>query len=187
MDKSNVSINSFQAYTMPEYLSKRFGGQRLRVYFAILSLILYIFTKCSVSHNYFFSFMSLDMFHFDMFSVNMMINVLFLDYYKKMFVSVYLYALIVTEVKQHGTFDSQLKTCLGKTKVTKYMCIQCLHVFNCSVIRIHKYVYTNTTASVFSQSLSLTYCAEVFGYKTLYSYPLLLHVASILHDLSNII
>ncbi|KAK7480840.1 hypothetical protein BaRGS_00027926 [Batillaria attramentaria] len=34
-------------YTMPEYLSKRFGGQRLRVYFAFLSLILYIFTKCS--------------------------------------------------------------------------------------------------------------------------------------------
>ncbi|KAL4221339.1 Sodium/myo-inositol cotransporter [Mactra antiquata] len=34
-------------YTMPEYLTKRFGGQRLRVYFAILSLILYIFTKCS--------------------------------------------------------------------------------------------------------------------------------------------
>ncbi|KAL8590951.1 hypothetical protein ACOMHN_040637 [Nucella lapillus] len=34
-------------YTMPEYLSLRFGGQRLRVYFAFLSLILYIFTKCS--------------------------------------------------------------------------------------------------------------------------------------------
>ncbi|XP_033759264.1 sodium/myo-inositol cotransporter-like [Pecten maximus] len=34
-------------YTMPEYLSKRFGGTRLRVYFAVLSLILYIFTKCS--------------------------------------------------------------------------------------------------------------------------------------------
>ena len=34
---------------MPEYLSKRFGGARLRVYFAMLSLVLYIFTKCSVS------------------------------------------------------------------------------------------------------------------------------------------
>lgn len=34
-------------YTMPQYLTKRFGGQRMRVYFAILSLILYIFTKCS--------------------------------------------------------------------------------------------------------------------------------------------
>ncbi|XP_052760159.1 sodium/myo-inositol cotransporter-like isoform X1 [Mya arenaria] len=34
-------------YTMPEYLTKRFGGERLRVYFAVLSLILYIFTKCS--------------------------------------------------------------------------------------------------------------------------------------------
>ncbi|XP_063068007.1 sodium/myo-inositol cotransporter-like [Engraulis encrasicolus] len=35
-------------YTMPEYLSKRFGGQRLKVYFAALSLVLYIFTKLSV-------------------------------------------------------------------------------------------------------------------------------------------
>ncbi|XP_071765695.1 sodium/myo-inositol cotransporter-like [Centroberyx gerrardi] len=35
-------------YTMPEYLSKRFGGRRLKVYFAALSLLLYIFTKLSV-------------------------------------------------------------------------------------------------------------------------------------------
>ncbi|XP_075053318.1 sodium/myo-inositol cotransporter [Mixophyes fleayi] len=35
-------------YTMPEYLSKRYGGHRIQVYFAILSLILYIFTKLSV-------------------------------------------------------------------------------------------------------------------------------------------
>ncbi|XP_041937376.1 solute carrier family 5 member 3a [Alosa sapidissima] len=35
-------------YTMPEYLSKRFGGKRLKIYFAALSLILYIFTKLSV-------------------------------------------------------------------------------------------------------------------------------------------
>jgi len=34
--------------TMPEYLSKRFGGKRLKVYFAFLSLLLYIFTKLSV-------------------------------------------------------------------------------------------------------------------------------------------
>ncbi|XP_071486105.1 sodium/myo-inositol cotransporter-like [Diadema antillarum] len=34
--------------TLPEYMSKRFGGQRIRVYLAILSLILYIFTKISV-------------------------------------------------------------------------------------------------------------------------------------------
>ncbi|XP_067893267.1 sodium/glucose cotransporter 4 isoform X2 [Heterodontus francisci] len=33
--------------TMPEYLKKRFGGQRIRVYMSILSLILYIFTKIS--------------------------------------------------------------------------------------------------------------------------------------------
>ncbi|XP_061857373.1 sodium/myo-inositol cotransporter [Colius striatus] len=35
-------------YTMPEYLSKRFGGHRIQIYFAALSLILYIFTKLSV-------------------------------------------------------------------------------------------------------------------------------------------
>ncbi|XP_042369121.1 sodium/myo-inositol cotransporter-like [Plectropomus leopardus] len=35
-------------YTMPEYLSKRFGGNRLKVYFAVLSLVVYIFTKLSV-------------------------------------------------------------------------------------------------------------------------------------------
>ncbi|XP_043965203.1 sodium/myo-inositol cotransporter-like [Gambusia affinis] len=37
-----------QVYTMPEYLSKRFGGKRLKVYFAALTLVLYIFTKLSV-------------------------------------------------------------------------------------------------------------------------------------------
>lgn len=35
-------------YTMPEYLSKRYGGNRLKVYFAFLSVLLYIFTKLSV-------------------------------------------------------------------------------------------------------------------------------------------
>ncbi|XP_078000582.1 sodium/glucose cotransporter 4-like [Glandiceps talaboti] len=35
-------------YTMPEYLKKRFGRQRLRIYYSILSLLLYIFTKISV-------------------------------------------------------------------------------------------------------------------------------------------
>ncbi|XP_023680477.2 sodium/myo-inositol cotransporter [Paramormyrops kingsleyae] len=42
-----VYINS-GVYTMPEYLSKRYGGRRLKVYFAFLSLLLYIFTKLSV-------------------------------------------------------------------------------------------------------------------------------------------
>ncbi|XP_028415401.1 sodium/glucose cotransporter 4-like [Dendronephthya gigantea] len=35
--------------TMPEYIQRRFGGQRLRVYLACLSLLLYIFTKISVN------------------------------------------------------------------------------------------------------------------------------------------
>ena len=36
-------------YTMPEYLRLRFGGQRIRVYLAVLALVLYVFTKISVS------------------------------------------------------------------------------------------------------------------------------------------
>uniref|UniRef100_A0A8C4R8G2 Sodium/glucose cotransporter 2 n=1 Tax=Eptatretus burgeri TaxID=7764 RepID=A0A8C4R8G2_EPTBU len=33
--------------TMPEYLKKRFGGLRIRIYLSVLSLLLYIFTKIS--------------------------------------------------------------------------------------------------------------------------------------------
>ncbi|TDH01999.1 hypothetical protein EPR50_G00168450 [Perca flavescens] len=33
--------------TMPEYLKKRFGGQRIRIYLSVLSLALYVFTKIS--------------------------------------------------------------------------------------------------------------------------------------------
>jgi sodium/myo-inositol cotransporter 3 len=35
--------------TLPEYMSKRFGGNRIRIYLSILSLILYVFTKISVN------------------------------------------------------------------------------------------------------------------------------------------
>ncbi|XP_071951939.1 sodium/mannose cotransporter SLC5A10-like [Antedon mediterranea] len=35
-------------YTMPEYLSKRYGGHRLQAYVAVLSLLWYILTKISV-------------------------------------------------------------------------------------------------------------------------------------------
>ena len=34
--------------TLPEYMNKRFGGSRIRIYLSVLSLILYIFTKISV-------------------------------------------------------------------------------------------------------------------------------------------
>ncbi|KAM4021966.1 sodium/glucose cotransporter 4 [Anomaloglossus baeobatrachus] len=33
--------------TLPEFLEKRFGGRRIRIYMSVLSLILYIFTKIS--------------------------------------------------------------------------------------------------------------------------------------------
>ena len=36
-------------FTMPEYLRLRFGGQRIRVYLSVLAILLYIFTKVSVS------------------------------------------------------------------------------------------------------------------------------------------
>ncbi|XP_035690335.1 sodium/glucose cotransporter 4-like isoform X1 [Branchiostoma floridae] len=34
-------------FTMPEYLRKRFGGQRITVYLSVVSLLLYVFTKIS--------------------------------------------------------------------------------------------------------------------------------------------
>ena len=40
-------------YTMPEYLRKRFGGQRIRVYHSVVSLLLYIFSKIAVSGDKF--------------------------------------------------------------------------------------------------------------------------------------
>lgn len=38
--------------TMPEYIKKRFGGDRIRIYLSVLSLMLYIFTKISVIYFY---------------------------------------------------------------------------------------------------------------------------------------
>lgn len=38
-----------QVITMPEYLKKRFGGTRISLYLSVVSLLLYIFTKISVS------------------------------------------------------------------------------------------------------------------------------------------
>lgn len=38
--------------TLPEYLAKRFGGQRIRIYISVLSLILYVFTKISVRRTH---------------------------------------------------------------------------------------------------------------------------------------
>ncbi|GAB6032115.1 Sodium/myo-inositol cotransporter [Chamberlinius hualienensis] len=35
--------------TLPEYMTKRFGGRRIRIFLAVLSLVLYIFTKLSVN------------------------------------------------------------------------------------------------------------------------------------------
>ncbi|XP_075034810.1 sodium/glucose cotransporter 2 [Mixophyes fleayi] len=37
-----------EVVTMPEYLKKRFGGQRIQLYLTVLSLAMYIFTKISV-------------------------------------------------------------------------------------------------------------------------------------------
>jgi hypothetical protein len=48
---SDVSVVALQVCTLPEYMMKRFGGTRIRVYLAALSLILYIFTKISVRYS----------------------------------------------------------------------------------------------------------------------------------------
>jgi Na+/proline symporter len=36
-------------YTMPEYMRKRFGRQRIRIALSLLSLLIYVLTKLSVS------------------------------------------------------------------------------------------------------------------------------------------
>lgn len=36
-------------YTLPEYLQKRFGGQRLRIYLSVLAIVMYIITKLAVT------------------------------------------------------------------------------------------------------------------------------------------
>ncbi|NXF14595.1 SC5A9 protein, partial [Rhodinocichla rosea] len=43
----NVIYITAGVVTLPEYLKKRFGGQRLQIYTSVLSLILYIFTRIS--------------------------------------------------------------------------------------------------------------------------------------------
>uniref|UniRef100_A0AAR2JU45 Sodium/glucose cotransporter 1 n=1 Tax=Pygocentrus nattereri TaxID=42514 RepID=A0AAR2JU45_PYGNA len=47
--ENELQMNYSGVVTMPEYLKKRFGGQRIRIYLSVLSLFLYIFTKISVS------------------------------------------------------------------------------------------------------------------------------------------
>uniref|UniRef100_A0A673A6L7 Sodium/glucose cotransporter 1 n=1 Tax=Sphaeramia orbicularis TaxID=375764 RepID=A0A673A6L7_9TELE len=46
---AGIAIGGFEwnVVTMPEYLKKRFGGQRIRIYLSVLSLFLYVFTKIS--------------------------------------------------------------------------------------------------------------------------------------------
>nr|XP_008008782.2 sodium/glucose cotransporter 5 [Chlorocebus sabaeus] len=40
---------SSEIVTLPEYIQKRYGGQRIRMYLSVLSLLLSVFTKISVS------------------------------------------------------------------------------------------------------------------------------------------
>lgn len=46
--QSCLTCASVQIVTMPEYLGRRFGGERIRTYLAVLSLLLSVFTKISV-------------------------------------------------------------------------------------------------------------------------------------------
>ena len=40
-----------QASTLPEYMTKRYGGQRIRMVLSVISVVMYIFTKNSVSSS----------------------------------------------------------------------------------------------------------------------------------------
>ena len=44
-----VALMAGQIYTMPEYLQRRFGGDRLRIYLSIIQMTTYIFATLSVS------------------------------------------------------------------------------------------------------------------------------------------
>lgn len=46
---SALPVSLSQIVTMPEYLGRRFGGERIRMYLSALSLLLSVFTKISVS------------------------------------------------------------------------------------------------------------------------------------------
>lgn len=49
LDRAVMALPPWQIVTMPEYLQRRFGGERIRMYLSSLSLLLSIFTKISVS------------------------------------------------------------------------------------------------------------------------------------------
>ena len=38
-------------FTLPEYMFKRFGGTRIRIYLAVMSLALYVFTKVAICRH----------------------------------------------------------------------------------------------------------------------------------------
>ncbi|KAK3595791.1 hypothetical protein CHS0354_025428 [Potamilus streckersoni] len=42
-----IAVFELSVFTMPEYLKKRFGGQRIRIYLVVLALLLYVFSKLS--------------------------------------------------------------------------------------------------------------------------------------------
>ncbi|WAR02056.1 SC5A2-like protein, partial [Mya arenaria] len=44
-----IVIYEWLVYTMPEYMAKRFGGQRIRLYLSVLAMVLYILTKLAVA------------------------------------------------------------------------------------------------------------------------------------------
>ncbi|XP_015785623.1 sodium/myo-inositol cotransporter isoform X2 [Tetranychus urticae] len=45
----DLGLSYITVYTLPEFMSKRFGGKRIQTYLALLSLLLYVFTKISVN------------------------------------------------------------------------------------------------------------------------------------------
>lgn len=51
----NVLLGArFQVYTLPEFMEKRFGGRRIRIYLSVLALVLYIVTKLAVNSKFWY-------------------------------------------------------------------------------------------------------------------------------------
>ena len=46
-----IKCSLSQVYTLPEYMERRFGGKRIRIYLSILSLFLHIVTRVAVSSS----------------------------------------------------------------------------------------------------------------------------------------
>ena len=81
---------------------KRFGGQRIRTYLAVLSMILYIFTKISVINHVFLSLLCTSILLIEMKSIMVCISVIFMIFQ----VNLYSGALFIQQALQWNLYLS---------------------------------------------------------------------------------